>query len=79
MDIPIYKPSIDEKESLYVNEALNSSLISSKGKFINQFEEEFTKYTGIGYSHSVTNGTYHLALLALGIGKGDEVIVPILI
>ncbi len=78
MDIPIYKPSIDEKESLYVNEALNSSWISSKGKFIDQFEEEFSKYTGISNSHSVTNGTValHLALLALGIGKNDEVIVP---
>ena len=78
MNIPIYKPSIDDKESLYVNEALNSSWISSKGKFINQFEKEFSKYTGIRNSHSVTNGTValHLALLALGIGKEDEVIVP---
>ena len=78
MDIPIYKPSIDEEESLYVNEALNSSWISSKGKFIDQFEKEFSKYTGINNSHSVTNGTValHLALLALGIGEDDEVIVP---
>ena len=78
MNIPIYKPSIDEKESRYVNEALNSSWISSKGKFINQFEKKFSEYTGISNSLSVTNGTValHLALLALGIGKGDEVIVP---
>ena len=78
MNIPVYKPSFDDKESKLVNEALNSSWISSKGKFINQFEKEFSKYTGISNSHSVTNGTValHLALLALGIGKNNEVIVP---
>ncbi len=59
-------------------ECLDSTWISSKGKFINQFEESFSEYLGIKYSAAVSNGTValHVALLALGIGKGDEVIVP---
>ncbi|MEJ2195962.1 MAG: DegT/DnrJ/EryC1/StrS family aminotransferase, partial [Ignavibacteriaceae bacterium] len=57
---------------------LDSTWISSKGKFINQFEIKFSEFTGIKYSASVSNGTValHIALLALGIGKEDEVIVP---
>ncbi|MGI8584341.1 MAG: DegT/DnrJ/EryC1/StrS family aminotransferase [Chitinophagaceae bacterium] len=78
--IPIYQPSLSGNEKLYVNECLDSTWISSKGKFINQFEEAFSKFIGIKHAASVSNGTValHLALVALGIGQGDEVIVPTL-
>lgn len=78
MQIPIYKPSIGEKEKEYVNNCLDSSWISSKGEYIDIFETEFAKKTEVKYATSVCNGTValHLALISLGIGAGDEVIVP---
>lgn len=57
---------------------MNTLHISSKGKFISCFEGEFSKYVGAVYAAGVSNGTVaiHLALTALGVGEGDEVIVP---
>jgi perosamine synthetase len=78
IEIPVYKPSITDLEKQYVNECLDSSWVSSKGKYTELFEKSFSKKTNIDYSTSVCNGTValHLALLSLGIGPGDEVIVP---
>lgn len=78
VNIPIYKPFFSGEEKTLVNDCLDSTWISSKGKYINVFEEEFSKYTGIKKSSTVSNGTValHLALLALDIKEGDEVIVP---
>ena len=78
--IPIYQPSLLGKEKEYVIDCLDSSWISSKGKYINQFETAFAGFVGVKYAASVCNGTVaiHLALIALGIGPGDEVIVPTL-
>ena len=78
--IPIYQPSLDGNEKAYVNECLDSTWISSKGRFIPEFERKFAKYTGVKHAASVSNGTValHLALVALGIGPGDEIIVPTL-
>jgi len=78
--IPVYQPSLDGNEKKYVNECLDSTWISSKGKFIALFEEGFARYVGSSHAASVCNGTValHAALLALGIGPGDEVIVPTL-
>jgi perosamine synthetase len=78
MKIPVYQPSITNLEKQYVNDCLDSSWISSKGKYVNLFENSFATKTGVKYATSVCNGTValHLALLALGIGPGDEVIVP---
>ena len=75
---PVYKPILSGNEKKYVNQCLDSTWISSKGKFINEFENKFSEFLGIKYSASVSNGTVaiHVALLALGIGPGDEVIVP---
>lgn len=75
---PIYKPFISDKEKEYVNQCLDSTWISSKGEFINKFESHLGKYIGTNYVNSVCNGTValHLALETLGIGSGDEVIVP---
>lgn len=75
---PVYQPSLGKKEKENVLECLDSTWISSKGKFINQFESSFSIFTSINHSASVSNGTVaiHVALLALGIGENDEVIVP---
>lgn len=80
LTIPIYQPSLLGNEKKYVNECLDSTWISSKGRFIAEFEGAFSAYTGMRYAATVSNGTaaLHLALLALGIGPGDEVIVPTL-
>jgi len=80
ISIPVYQPSLVGNEKKYVNECLDSTWISSKGKFLKLFEESFVSYTGTQYATAVCNGTValHLALLALGIGPGDEVIVPTL-
>ena len=77
---PVYQPSLNGNEKKYVNECLDSTWISSKGKFINKFENEFAKYINTKFAIAVPNGTIalHLALLTLGIGKNDEVIVPTL-
>ena len=57
---------------------MDSTWISSKGRFIRDFEDSFSQYLGITSSTTVSNGTValHLALLALGIAPEDEVIVP---
>jgi perosamine synthetase len=80
MEIPLYQPSLSGNEKKYVNECLDSTWISSKGKFIAEFEQQFARYTNVQYAASVCNGTValHLALIALGIGPDDEVIVPTL-
>ena len=78
--IPVYQPSLSGNEKRYVDECLDSTWISSKGRFITEFERGFAEYTGATYAVAVCNGTValHLALIALGIGPGDEVIVPTL-
>ncbi len=75
---PVYQPYLTGNEKKYVMECLDSTWISSKGKFITEFENKFTEYLGVKYAASVSNGTValHVALIALDIGKGDEVIVP---
>ena len=55
---------------------MESTWISSKGKYVKEFENRFADYIGSEYAISVNNGTtaLHLALLMLGIRKGDEAI-----
>jgi perosamine synthetase len=76
--IPIYQPGLHGNEKKYVLDCLDSNWISSKGKYVRQFEESIENYVGGVYATSCSNGTValHLALLALDIGPGDEVIVP---
>lgn len=78
--IPVYQPFFAGNEKAYVNECLKTGWISWKGNYISRFEIEFADYVGVNYATGVCNGTValHLALLALGIGSGDEVIVPTL-
>lgn len=78
--IPVYQPSLNGREKEYVNQCLDSTWISSRGEFIPRFEQSFADYIGARHATTVSNGTValHLALSALGIGAGDEVIVPTL-
>ena len=72
------EPDIGVREREYMNEAFDSGWISSKGSFISRFESEFAKFSETKYAVTCSNGTaaIHLAVRALGIGEGDEVIVP---
>lgn len=74
--IPIYKPYIGEEESRNVASCMESSWISSRGAYIEKFENQTKEFVGCNYASTVSNGTValHLALLAAGIGPGDEVI-----
>ncbi len=76
--IPVSEPDISEKEIDYVTDAVRSGWVSSHGKYIDEFESKFSKFIGTKYGLTVSNGTaaLHLALSALGIKNGDEVIVP---
>lgn len=76
--IPVYSPYLHGNVSKYVNDCLSSGWISSRGAYIERFERAFAQYVGAVEATSVSNGTVaiHLALEALGIGSGDEVIVP---
>lgn len=76
--IPVAEPSLNGREFEYVSECLKTNWISSQGAYVSRFEREFAAYTGAAHAVAVSNGTnaLHLALLAYGIGPGDEVIVP---
>lgn len=78
--IPVAQPALVGREKEYVLDCLDSSWISSKGKYIQKFEEAFADLVGVKHALSCCNGTaaLHLALLALGVGPGDEVIIPTL-
>src|SRR6201986_5199804 len=76
--LPISQPQIGPREKELVLDALDSGWVSWIGKYIDEFEARFARYCGTEYSLAVSNGTtgLHLALAALGVGPGDEVIVP---
>lgn len=76
--IPVCEPMLAGNELKYVTEAVSTGWISSSGKYVTEFEKQFAEYCGCKYGIAVCNGTIalHLALIGLGIGKGDEVIVP---
>ncbi|MCX6816701.1 MAG: DegT/DnrJ/EryC1/StrS family aminotransferase [Candidatus Beckwithbacteria bacterium] len=78
--IPLAKPVFGSTEKKLVNNCLNTGWISSIGSYVEEFAVKLAKFVGVKYALSVGNGTaaLHLALIALGIGSGDEVIVPAL-
>ncbi|MBI5698828.1 DegT/DnrJ/EryC1/StrS family aminotransferase [Candidatus Saganbacteria bacterium] len=78
--IPVYKPFIDEQERKNVLDCLDTGWISSLGKYIPMFEQQFADYCGKKYGVATSNGTnaLHMALKSLAIGVGDEVVVPAL-
>ena len=75
---PVAIPNLNGNEFKYLTDAFLSTWISSQGEYINRFEENFASYCDTKYGVAVSNGTValHLALVTLGIGKDDEVIVP---
>ena len=78
MRYPVAAPDLSGNESAYVNECLRSTWISSNGPFISKFEGCIAGCTKSRHAIGTCNGTValHLALTGLGIGPGDEVIVP---
>jgi perosamine synthetase len=78
--IPVYRPDLSGNEKQYVLDCIESGWISSKGGYVAKFEAELAAYLGIPHCASVSNGTTAIqtALGGLGIGPGDEVIVPTL-
>jgi perosamine synthetase len=78
--LPVAEPLLGELELRYVTECIVSGWISSAGAFVTRFEELFADFCGTRHAVAVGNGTQalHLALLALDVGPGDEVIVPTL-
>ena len=78
MKYPVYEPYMAGSEEAYVVDALRSGWISSRGKYLSLFEDAFANYLGVKHATAVSNGTtaLHLALMALDISPGDEVIVP---
>ena len=76
--IAIAHPVLSGREREYVLDCIDTTWISSVGKYIAQFESSFAAYLGVRNAISVSNGTValHAALLGLGVGDGDEVIVP---
>lgn len=78
--IPVAAPVLAGNEKAYVLDCIESSWISSCGKYVEKFERAFADYCGVGHAVSCSSGTaaLHVALLALGVGAGDEVILPTL-
>jgi len=76
--IPVYSSWISEDDVQALNRVAAEGWISSAGPEVAKFENDFAAYIGSSHAVSTMNGTtaLHLALTALGIGKGDEVIVP---
>lgn len=76
--IPVAEPDISTAEWKLVKECLDTGWISSIGKFVNRFENKFSRFCSVKYGIATSSGTtsLHLALTVLGIGRGDEVLVP---
>jgi perosamine synthetase len=76
--IPVCEPLLAGNELQYISDAVSTGWISSSGKYVEAFEQTFASYCGVKYGVAVCNGTValHLMLVAAGIGKGDEVIIP---
>jgi perosamine synthetase len=74
--IPLHVPHFSGNEKKYVNECIDSTFVSSVGKFVDQFELAIAKYTGAKRCVVCVNGTnaIHLALIASGVDAGDEVL-----
>ena len=76
--IPVNEPLLNGNEEKYLVECIRTGWISSEGPFIKKFEEQFAARVGRKYGVAVSNGSVALdaAVMALGIGSGDEVIMP---
>jgi aminotransferase in exopolysaccharide biosynthesis len=78
--VALHEPSFEGNEWLYLKECLDSTFVSSVGKFVDRFEDELATYTGAKYAISVVNGTaaLQISLKLAGVQANDEVLVPAL-
>jgi perosamine synthetase len=76
--VPVNEPLLDGNEEKYLVECVRTGWISSEGPFVARFEEQFAARVGRRHGVAVSNGSAALeaAVAALGLGKGDEVILP---
>lgn len=76
----LHEPSFEGNEWLYIKECLDSTFVSSVGKFVDRFESDLVNFTHAKYAVSLVNGTsaIHIALLLAGVKTNDEVLVPAL-
>lgn len=76
--IPVAEPKLTGKEREYVLDCIDTNWISSIGKYVTAFEGAFAAFCGAKHAIATNNGTtaLHLALVALGVGPGDEVLIP---
>jgi len=78
--VGLHEPCFAGNEWVYVKECLDSTFVSSVGKFVDRFEDELARYTGARHAIAVVNGTValHVALQLAGVRPGDEVLTPAL-
>ncbi len=78
--VALHEPHFAGMEWEYLKECLDTTFVSSIGKFVDRFEEELAAYTGARHAIAVVNGTaaLHVALRLAGVSPGDEVLVPAL-
>ena len=78
--VALHEPSFKGNEWAYLKECLDSTYVSSLGKFVDRFEEQLTAFTGAKHAVVVVNGTaaLHIALKLAGVEAGDEVLMPAL-
>ena len=78
--IPLHEPEFSGSERALIQDCLNSTFVSSVGKYVDQFETMLADYTGAKYVVAVVNGTaaLHIALQLAGVQPNDEVFVPAL-
>ena len=78
--IPLHAPVFNGNEKSYVLDTIDSTFVSSVGKFVDKFESDLVDFTGAKHSISVVNGTaaLHIALKLSGVKDNDEVLVPAL-
>ncbi len=76
--VPVSEPTLGPNTKKYVNHCIDTNWISSIGSYVTRFEEAFAARCGVRYGVAASNGTtaLHLALATLGVGPGDEVIIP---
>ncbi len=76
--IPVCQPTLEGNEKKYVMQCMDTNWISSRGRFVDEFEEKFANYCGVRFGITTNSGTtaLHLALATMGIKEGDEVIIP---
>ena len=74
--VPLHEPRFVGNEKKYLNKCIDSTFVSSVGKFVEEFEEKIAKYTGAKYAVATSNGTsaLHISLILAGVEQDDEVI-----